>query len=259
MSRCKVIAGNWKMNLDAVAGVALIEKLQAECGGCSCGCRQQGPEVVVCPPFTTLPAVVEAARGTCLKVGAQNIHWAESGAFTGEISGAMLQTAGATHVIVGHSERRQYFGETDATVNQRLLAGLASGLTVIVCVGELLQERVDGTTQAVVERQVRAALAGVDAAAMAGVIIAYEPVWAIGTGKVATNDEAQEVHAFIRGLLKQLFPCPCVAETTRILYGGSMNPGNAAGLLAQPDIDGGLIGGASLKADQFAALVRAAG
>ena len=258
MSRCKVIAGNWKMNLNATQGVELIEKLKGEVGGCSCGSCDHGPEVVVCPPFTTLPAVVAAAKGSCLKVGAQNIHWAENGAFTGEISGSMLTAAGVTHVIVGHSERRQYFGETDATVNQRLLAGLANGLTVIVCVGELLSERVAGTTKAVIERQVRAALAGVDAAAMAGVIIAYEPVWAIGTGKVATTEEAQEVHAFIRALLKQLFACPCVAETTRILYGGSMNPGNAVGLLAQKDIDGGLIGGASLKADQFAALIRAA-
>ncbi|HPY89754.1 MAG TPA: triose-phosphate isomerase [Lentisphaeria bacterium] len=259
MSRCKVIAGNWKMNLDAAQGVELVEKLKSEFSGCaSCCSCDRGPEVVVCPPFTTLPAVVAAAKGSRLKVGAQNIHWAEKGAFTGEISGAMLTTAGATHVIVGHSERRQYFGETDETVNKRLQAGLANGLTVIVCVGEQLLERVDGTTKAVVERQVRAALAGVDAAAMSKVIIAYEPVWAIGTGKVATTVEAQEVHAFIRALLKQIFVGSNVAETTRILYGGSMNPDNAAGLLAQKDIDGGLIGGASLKADQFAALIRAA-
>lgn len=260
MARCKVIAGNWKMNLDATQGVALIEALKKEADLAACGscCCQSGPEVVVCPTFTTLAAVVAAAAGTRLKVGAQNVHWAENGAFTGEISAAMLKTTGVSHVLVGHSERRQYFGETDATVNQRLLAGLASGLTVIACVGELLAERTAGTTATVVERQVRAALADVSAAAMSQVIIAYEPVWAIGTGKVATTEEAQEVHAMIRNLLAKLYPGTEVAAQTRILYGGSMNPGNAEGLLAQPDIDGGLIGGASLKADQFSALIKAA-
>jgi triosephosphate isomerase len=161
-------------------------------------------------------------------------------------------------VIIGHSERRQYFGETDATVNQRLLAALKAGLKVIVCVGETLKEREEGVTIAVIERQVRGALANVDATAMKDVVIAYEPVWAIGTGKVATEAQAQEVHQCIRALLKKLYECPCVADNTRILYGGSMNAANAAGLLAQPDIDGGLIGGAALKPADFATIIKAA-
>ena len=260
MARRILIAGNWKMNKGAADGAQLIKDIKAQFGsGCSCCCSgAKKPELLVCPPFTTLSAVVAEAQGSCLMVGAQNIHWADQGAFTGEISGAMLKECGVTHVIIGHSERRQYFGETDATVNQRLKAALKNGLTAVVCVGETLAEREAGTTNAVVERQVRGALADISADDMKNVVIAYEPVWAIGTGKVASDEQAQDVHAFIRGLLKTMFSCPCVADGTRILYGGSMNAANAAGLLAQPDIDGGLIGGASLKPADFATIIKAA-
>ena len=255
MARKYMIAGNWKMNNTAAEGVALIKDMKAQCDG-KCCCCENAPEVVVCPPFTTLSAVIAEANGTPLKVGAQNIHWEEKGAYTGEISGAMLNETGVTHVIIGHSERRQYFGETDETVNKRVKAALKHGLVCIVCIGETLAERESDQTKAVIERQVRGALADLTAEDMKNIVLAYEPVWAIGTGKVATDEQAQEVHAFVRGLLKSMFSCPCVAENTRILYGGSMKPGNAAGLLAQPDIDGGLIGGAALKAADFLAIVK---
>ncbi|NMA47036.1 MAG: triose-phosphate isomerase [Lentisphaerae bacterium] len=257
MARQILIAGNWKMNKGAADGAQLIKDIKAQIG-CGCCCGGKSPEVLVCPPFTTLSAVLAEAKGSCLQVGAQNIHWAEQGAFTGEISGAMLKECGVTHVIIGHSERRQYFGETDATVNQRLKAALKNGLTAVVCVGETLAERMAGTTNAVVERQLRGALADISADGMKQVVIAYEPVWAIGTGQVASDEQAQEVHAFIRGLFKTMFSCPSVADNTRILYGGSMNATNAGGLLAQPDIDGGLIGGASLKPADFAAIIKTA-
>ena len=257
MPRRKLIAGNWKMNKTASAGAQLINDIKAQF---ECGCKgcENGPEVLVCPPFTTIAAVIEAAKGSCLQVGAQNIHWEESGAYTGEISGEMLNELGVSYVIIGHSERRQYFGETDETVNQRVKAALAHKIKVIICVGETLSQRVAGVTSAVIEIQVRKALAGLTAEDMANVVIAYEPVWAIGTGKVATEEEAEEVHKDIRALLKKLFECPCIAENTRILYGGSMNDKNAAGLLAQPDIDGGLIGGAALKPAAFATIIKAA-
>ena len=253
--RRKLIAGNWKMNKTAAEGVALARELKQQLGGCSCCCS--GPQVLVCPPFTTAVAVAAELQGGCIQVGAQNIHWADNGAFTGELSGAMLKDLPAGWVIIGHSERRQYFGETDATVNQRAKAALKHGLNPIVCIGELLAEREANQTNAVLEKQVRGAFAGFTAAEMATVVIAYEPVWAIGTGKVASDEQAQETHAFIRGLLATLFGAE-VAAATRILYGGSMNAKNAAGLLAQPDIDGGLIGGAALKAADFAAIVAAA-
>ena len=257
MPRRKLIAGNWKMNKTASAGAQLINDIKAQF---ECGCKgcENGPEVLVCPPFTTIAAVIEAAKGSCLQVGAQNIHWEESGAYTGEISGEMLNELGVSYVIIGHSERRQYFGETDDTVNQRVKAALAHKIKVIICVGETLSQRIAGITSAVIEIQVRKALAGLTKEDMANVVIAYEPVWAIGTGKVATEEEAEEVHKDIRALLKKLFDCPCVAENTRILYGGSMNDKNAAGLLAQPDIDGGLIGGAALKPAAFATIIKAA-
>ncbi|OGV49585.1 MAG: triose-phosphate isomerase [Lentisphaerae bacterium GWF2_52_8] len=212
-------------------------------------------EIVVCPPFTTLCAVVEAARGTNVKVGAQNVHWAESGAFTGEISAKMLKEAGAEYVIIGHSERRQYFGETDETVNKRLKAALAGGLKPIVCVGELLAEREGGKTEAVLDKQISVGLAGLSAAEMAGLVVAYEPVWAIGTGKTATPEMAQATHAYIRKAITKMFNAE-TAEAVRIQYGGSMKADNAAELVKQDDIDGGLIGGASLKAADFAALLR---
>ena len=257
MSRRKLIAGNWKMNKTSAEGSALIKDIKAAlpCKGEPACCT--GPEVLVCPPFTTLPAVIAETKGSCIQVGAQNVHWAASGAFTGEVSAAMLQDVGVSHVIIGHSERRQYFGETDATVNQRTKAALGAGLTAIVCVGETLAEREANKTTAVCEKQVKEGLAGLSASDMAKVVIAYEPVWAIGTGKVATDAQAQEVHAFIRKILEAMFG-GTVASQTRILYGGSMNAGNAKGLLAMPDIDGGLIGGASLKPLDFAAIVSAA-
>ena len=258
MARRKLIAGNWKMNMTAAAGAQLIKDIKAQFGdSCPC-CAVNRPDVLVCPPFTSIAAVMEAAKETCLNVGAQNIHWEEKGAYTGEISGDMLNELGVTYVIIGHSERRQYFGETDETVNKRVKAALKHNIKPVICVGETLNQRQAGETMAVIENQVRKALDGLTADDMKNVTIAYEPVWAIGTGLVATNEQAQEVHAMIRGLLKKLYECPCVAEETRILYGGSMNDANAAGLLAQPDIDGGLIGGAALKPDKFAAIIKAA-
>ena len=248
MERKVVIAGNWKMNKDAAAGRELVESLKPLVAGFT------DADVVVCPPFTTLGAVVAAAAGSNIKVGAQNVHWAESGAFTGEISAEMLVSAGVEYVIIGHSERRQYFGETDATVNSRLKAALKAGLKPIVCVGETLAEREGGKTNDVIGRQLRDGLAGLTAADMAEVIIAYEPVWAIGTGKTATPAIAEETHKFIRETVGALFG-GAVASALRIQYGGSMKPENARELVAQADIDGGLIGGAALKADSFAKLI----
>jgi triosephosphate isomerase len=200
---------------------------------------------------------MEAAEGTNIKIGAENVHFAPKGAYTGEVSAEMLKAIGVEYVIVGHSERRQYFGETDETVNQRTKAAVAADLVAVVCVGETLEERENGTMKQVIDRQVRVGLADMTAADMEKVVIAYEPVWAIGTGKVATDEQAQEVHAFIREVLAEVFGA-ATADATRILYGGSMKPGNAAGLLAQKDIDGGLIGGAALKAEDFSAIVKAA-
>ncbi len=249
MARKVIIAGNWKMNNTAPEGSALVEALKPLVAGIDAA------DIVVCPPFTTLNAVVETACNSNIKVGAQNLHWAESGAFTGEISAAMLKEAGATYVIIGHSERRQYFGETDATVNQRLRAALCSGLIPIVCVGETLEEREGERTDNVLSMQLSGGLAGITASEMADIIIAYEPIWAIGTGKTATPEMAEDTHCFIRGRLIEMFGAD-LAEKVRIQYGGSMKPENAAELLAQPNIDGGLIGGASLKAASFAALIK---
>ena len=250
MARKVIVAGNWKMNKTASEGVALVNALKPLVADvCSC-CA----EVVVCPPFTTLYAVVEACKGSNVKVGAQNIHWAESGAFTGEISAAMLKEAGVEYVIIGHSERRQYFGETDATVNSRVKAAVAAGLKPIVCIGETLEEREGGITNSVLDKQIRGGLADITAADMANITIAYEPVWAIGTGKTATPDMAQETHAFIRKTLVEMFGE--AGNEVVVQYGGSMKPENAAELIAKEDIDGGLIGGAALKADSFTALVK---
>jgi len=256
MSRRKLIAGNWKMNKTSTEGATLVKEIKdaLPCKGNPECCAV---DVLVCPPFTTLPAVIAETKGTCIQVGAQNVHWAASGAFTGEISAAMLKDVGVTHVIIGHSERRQYFGETDTTVNQRTKAALGGGLTAIVCVGETLAEREAEQTFVVCEKQVKDGLAGLSSDDMAKIVIAYEPVWAIGTGKVASDDQAQEVHAFIRKTLEAMLG-GTVATQTRILYGGSMNAGNAKGLLAMPDIDGGLIGGASLKPLDFATIVASA-
>ena len=249
--RPAVIAGNWKMNKNRAEAAALITELLPLV-------KDAGCEVVLCTPYTDLETSLALTEGTGVKIGAENCHWAESGAFTGEISAEMLRELGVQYVIIGHSERRQYFGETDETVAKRLRAALNAGLKGILCVGETLEQREAGITEEVIAIQVKKALAGVTAEELRRVILAYEPVWAIGTGRTATEEQAGEVNGFIRGLLARLYG-EAVAEGTTIQYGGSMNAKNAAGLLAQPDIDGGLIGGASLKAPDFAAIVAAAG
>jgi triosephosphate isomerase len=252
MIRKKVIAGNWKMNKTAADGVALTKDIVAEIG------RETGVDVVVCPPFTALESVAHVLEGQAIKLGAQNMHPEKNGAYTGEVSAEMLRTLYVTHVILGHSERRAYFAETDAFINKKVLSALANQLKPILCVGETLAERESGTTLAVVQRQVEGGLKSVTPEQLTSVIIAYEPVWAIGTGKVATTEQAQEVHAYIRDLLTKLYGA-ALAQKVRILYGGSMKPSNAVELLAQKDIDGGLIGGAALEARSFIELVKAAG
>ena len=219
--------------------------------------RTDHGDVVVCVPFTDIALAAELVKGTNVKVGAQNIAWADSGAFTGEISAAMLKEAGAEYVIIGHSERRQYFGETDASVNARLVQALKNGFNPIVCVGELLAEREGGKTEQVCKTQVTGAFADVSADDALKTVIAYEPVWAIGTGKTATDEQANETIGYIRSVMAELYGKD-IADAVRIQYGGSMNAKNVAGLMAQPEIDGGLIGGASLKADDFAVIVNAA-
>jgi triosephosphate isomerase len=250
-SRKKFIAGNWKMNKTPADGVALVNDIVAAVG------KQSDVDVVVCPPFTGLESAGKALDGSNVKLGAQNMHFEASGAFTGEVSAAMLRSIFATHVILGHSERRTLFGETDEVVNKKVLAALKNQLRPIFCIGETLAERESGATLKVVQTQVERGLEGVSKELAINVVVAYEPVWAIGTGKVATTEQAQEVHAFIRGLLVKLFG-DAVAQKVRILYGGSMKPANAPELLAQKDIDGGLIGGASLEARSFVELVTAA-
>ncbi len=244
MSRKPFIAGNWKMNMNVESGKKLIKELIPLVKDANC-------DVALCVPAILIPEMVKAASGSNIKIGAENVHWAASGAFTGEISADMLKDYGVEYAIIGHSERRQYFGETDESVNKRTLAALNAGLTPIVCVGELLAERENGTTNDVLLKQLSVGLKGVED--VTKVVIAYEPVWAIGTGKTATDAQAQETIAFIRKTIGELF-CPKCAEKIVIQYGGSMNAGNCKGLMAQPDIDGGLIGGASLKTD-FAAIV----
>ena len=248
--RKKIVAGNWKMNKTAHDAKALVADIKAHLGDFT------AVECVVCPPFTSLWAAGEAVKGTKISLGAQNVHWEKSGAFTGEISAEMLAEKGVTYVIVGHSERRQYFGETDETVNKRARAALAAGMKPIVCVGETLAEREANQTFHVIERQVREGLKGLSVADWAQVVVAYEPVWAIGTGKTATAAQAQEVHAFIRKQLSVLAGA-AVAASVRIQYGGSMKPDNAKELMSQPDIDGGLIGGAALQGKSFVEIVRA--
>ena len=250
MSRKIFIAGNWKMNKSAAETKELCEALKAKFAN-FCPCKA---EVAVCPPFTSIATAVEALKGSNIKVGAQNIHWADNGAFTGEISGAMLKEMGIEYVIIGHSERRQYFGETDETVNKRIAAALKYDLKPIVCIGETLEEREGNKTEEVLAKQIKDGFANIAAADMAEVTIAYEPVWAIGTGKTATPDMAEETHAFIRKTFADLYGAE-VAEALVIQYGGSMKPENSKDLVAQKDIDGGLIGGAALKADSFYDLV----
>lgn len=245
-----VIAGNWKMNKTPAEATALINEIKPLVADAAC-------DVVVGVPFVDLPAALEAVKGSAIGVAAQNCHWEKSGAFTGEVSAEMLKAMGVGYVILGHSERRTYFGDTDVTVQKRVRAALDAGLTVILCVGEYLEQREQGITGEIVSLQTKIALGGVSAEEMARVIIAYEPVWAIGTGRTATAEQANEVCAIIRGVLAGLYD-EKVAKATTIQYGGSMNAKNAAELLACPDVDGGLIGGASLKAPDFSVIVAAA-
>jgi triosephosphate isomerase len=245
--RRKLIAGNWKMYKTVAEAVALVEEILK-------GAATAPADSLVAPPYTALGAAVAAAKGSSLAVAAQNMHFEKEGAYTGEVSAAMLRDIGVTHVILGHSERRQYFAETDDGVAKKTMVALASGLTPISCVGETLAEREAGRTMEVVGRQVNAILDAVTADEAKQVVIAYEPVWAIGTGKVATPEQAQEVHAFIRTRIAARHGQP-VADVLRILYGGSVKPDNVQGLMALPDVDGALVGGASLKADSFLKLV----
>ncbi|MBQ6706086.1 MAG: triose-phosphate isomerase [Clostridia bacterium] len=245
-----IIAGNWKMNKTPAEAKELIEAIAPLVKDATC-------DVIVGVPFVDLPVALEATRGTNIGVAAQNCHWEKSGAFTGEISADMLQAMGVGYVILGHSERRTYFGDTDVTVAKRTRAALDAGLTVILCVGEYLEQREQGITSEVVDMQVKVALGGVSREELSRIIIAYEPVWAIGTGRTATDLQANEVCAHIRGTLASLYDDEA-AKAVTIQYGGSMNAGNAESLLAQPDVDGGLIGGASLKPADFATIVAAA-
>ncbi len=245
-----VIAGNWKMNKTPAEAKELIAAIAPLV-------KDAGCEVVACTPFVDLSAAQEAAQGTNIQIGAENCHWEVSGAYTGEISAQMLTSMGVKIVIIGHSERRQYFGETDVTVQKRVRAALDAGLTVILCVGETLEQREQGITSELVAMQTKIALGGVSEEELKRVIIAYEPVWAIGTGKTATAQQANEVCHTIRECIASVYS-QAAADGITIQYGGSMNAGNAAELLAQPDVDGGLIGGASLKPNDFATIVAAA-
>ena len=250
-SRRKFVCGNWKMHKTAGEAVQLVRELRQNLEGAAA-------QVAVAPPFTALSAVKQALQGSAIELFGQNCHHEKQGAFTGEVSAPMLKDAGCDGVILGHSERRQYFAETDEWIAKKLRAALAEGLHPIVCVGETLQEREGGKTSEVVSRQVRGALGGLDGAALKLVTLAYEPVWAIGTGRTATTAQAQEVHAQIRPLLRELGGA-AVADAVRIQYGGSVKPDNAKELMSQPDVDGALVGGASLKASDFSAIVTAAG
>ena len=247
MARKPIIAGNWKMNDTKADTKALITELLPLVKDAEC-------DVVICTPYTDLWSAVELTKGSNVHVGAQNVHWAEKGAFTGEISAKMLVELGVEYVIIGHSERRQYFGETDQTVNARVKAALAAGLKPIICVGETLEEREAGRVEEVLVRQTKAALDGLTKADIDNMVIAYEPVWAIGTGRTATAEVANETIAIVRRTVAEVF-CPHCAERIRIQYGGSMNPKNVKELMAMPEIDGGLIGGASLKAVDFSQVV----
>lgn len=249
--RRKIVAGNWKMNKTPSEAKVLAAEIKSALGNEQCPV-----EVVVCPPFVDIPAVTEILAGSQIGIGAQNMHFEAKGAFTGECSAAMLQDLGLGYVIIGHSERRAYFAETDATVNAKVKAALAAGFTPIVCVGESLEERESDKTAAVITAQVKTGLAGIGDD-LARVVVAYEPIWAIGTGKTATAEQANEVCGLIRNVIAGLYN-DAAAKAVTIQYGGSMNAGNAAQLLAMSDVDGGLIGGASLKPNDFATIVAAA-
>ena len=243
--RRPIIAGNWKMNKTPSEGVKLVEELMPLVKDAKC-------DVVVCVPATDIYAVGQAIKGSNVRLGAQNVHFKESGAFTGEISADMLKELGVEYVIIGHSERRQYFGETDETVNKRTLRALETGLTPIVCVGESLEERESGKTEELLDKQIKIGFAGIED--ITKVVVAYEPIWAIGTGKTATSEQANETIGYIRKVLGELFGKEAAANV-RIQYGGSMKPSNAKELMAMEEIDGGLIGGASLKAVDFSEIV----
>lgn len=248
--RRKIIAGNWKMNKDIAESVALINELKERLQN-----LPQGVEVVLCPPHTSLLVAGQLIKESVLKLGAQNMHYEDDGAYTGEISARMLKSVGCEYVIIGHSERRTYFHESDEIVNRKVKKAVAVGLKPIICVGEMLDERARGLTEVVVNRQVRGALEAVSAEELEQGVIAYEPVWAIGTGKNATPQQANEVHRFIRNLVSRLYD-RSLADRLIIQYGGSVKPENAADLLGQPDIDGALVGGASIKADSFSQIVQ---
>ncbi|MFO7153855.1 MAG: triose-phosphate isomerase [Caldicoprobacter oshimai] len=246
--RKPIIAGNWKMHKTPSQTVSLINELKPLV-------KDAQVEVVVCPPFVCLPAAKEALAGSNIKLGAQNMHWEEQGAFTGEVAPGMLKELGVEYVIIGHSERRQYFGETDEMVNKKVLSAVAHNLIPIICVGETLEQREQGSTEQVVDRQTRAALKGLSPEVAERVVIAYEPIWAIGTGKTASSDDANEVIGYIRKVVGEVLGSQA-AQQMRILYGGSVKPENAAELMQMPEIDGGLVGGASLKAQDFAKIVK---
>jgi len=247
--RTPLIAGNWKLFKTIDEATAFITDLKPLIADV------KGVEVVVAPVFTALNSAATAAAGSQIKLAAQDCYWEEEGAFTGEVAPKLLKDAGCSHVIIGHSERRHYFGETDETVNRKTQAALAAGLTVLLCIGETLAQREASNTFSVIESQVRGGLQGLSAEEIKQLVIAYEPVWAIGTGKTASDEQAQQAHAFIRQLVAKLYS-QADADQMRILYGGSVKPENVKGLMAQADIDGALVGGASLKADSFAAIVR---
>jgi triosephosphate isomerase len=248
MKRTPVIAGNWKMHCTRAEARALVAALTPLI------LDARGRDIIVAPPFTALETVARAITGTPIRLAAQNLHWESKGAFTGEVSAAMLREAGCAAVIIGHSERRQYFGETDGAVSRKIRAALGAGLMPIVCVGETLAERDADQMAAVIERQVRAAWSGLEADAISRCVVAYEPVWAIGTGRTASPAQAEEAHELIRRLTAQVASDP-IANGLRILYGGSVKPDNIDGLMAQADVDGALVGGASLSAEDFARIV----
>ncbi|MFH1239403.1 MAG: triose-phosphate isomerase [bacterium] len=246
--RRPVLAGNWKMNKKIEEAVKLATELKAKLG------EVKDRDIIICPPYTSLGKVRDVIKDSNIKMGAQDLFWEEKGAFTGEVSGPMLKDAGCDYVIIGHSERRQYFGETDESVNKKMKAAFNFGIIPIVCVGETLKQREENITFKVVEKQIHEGIKGLDENSVPKLIVAYEPVWAIGTGKTATPEQAEEVHKFIRQTLKRIYG-DGDAHSIRILYGGSVTPANIAGLMNQEDIDGGLVGGASLDTESFIKLV----
>ncbi len=247
--RIPIIAGNWKMHKTVGEAIDFVTRLQEELG------EWEGTEVVVVPPFIALDPVAQRLKGGTISLAAQDVFWEEKGAYTGEVSPPMLRDVGCRYVIIGHSQRRAYFGETDETVNKKVKMALSHDLNPIICVGEFLEEKERGDTFNVVERQVKEGLRGVDAGTARQIVVAYEPIWAIGTGKTASPEQAQEVQSFIRGIIGDIFS-PALAEVIRIQYGGSVKPDNIDELMVQPDIDGALVGGASLEVEPFARIVR---